>query len=294
MFKKIRQSLQRFRQAQRDGLSVKRQLPENQEETVCLNCGDHFFGKFCPVCGQPAATKRINVRETISNVIAGFLAGDDSFFRTCRDLLWRPGYMIYDYLAGKRAGYFKPIHMLVRLVAIYVLIVLIFGLHTDEIKLVDGVDVQSHTLESIIPFLTKLMNNKVFSSLTLVFVSLLPFKFIFRFCKIRRENAYTEKLNIAEHFFALVFMNCLLLIISFPALTISDDSSYRILVQNIDLCISVFVPIWAYRQLYDISWLRSILLTSTAMLLSLILGVSIIILTFGVFYGIDAAITGGL
>lgn len=288
MFNKIRNILSNFRKRQRDGFPIENHLPKAQEEVECKNCGKHFSGAYCPTCGQTATARRITVKDTLNNIFAGFIGGDDIFFRTCRDLLWRPGYMIYDYLSGKRACYFKPIHMLVRLVAIYVLIILIFGLRPEEIKLVDGVDVRSHTLESIIPFLTKLINNKVFSSLTLVFVSLLPFRFIFRFCKIRREDAYTEKLNIAEHFFTLVFTNCLLMIISFPGLAISKDSSYWTIGQNIGLCISIFVPMWVYRQLYNISWLRSILLTSTAMLLTLALTVSSILLVFGIFYGIDA------
>lgn len=286
MANKILNNFRNFRKLQRDGLPQKAKLPSS-EESICQNCGNHFAGKFCPACGQAASTRRITVRDTLNNIFAGFIGGDDIFFRTCLNLLWRPGYMIYDYLSGKRAGYFKPIHMLVRLVAIYVLIILIFGLHVEEIKLVDGVDVQSNTLEAIIPFVTKLMNNKVFSSLALAFFSLIPFWFTFRFCTIRREDAYTKKLNIAEQFFTLIFINCLLMIVAFPFLCISFDSSYKVLATNIETLIAVIVPIWAYRQLYNISWLRSILLTITAMIFSIALTIIVVILAFGIFYGID-------
>lgn len=288
MLNKIREILSNLRQLQREGFPMKKRLHQIQEEVECKNCGNHFTGKFCPACGQASTARRITVKDTLKNIFAGFIGGDDIFFRTCRDLLWRPGYMIYDYLSGKRAGYFKPIHMLVRLVAIYVLIVLIFGLHTEEIKLVDGVDVHSHTLASIIPFITKIMNNKVFSSLVQVVFTLIPFWLTFRFCKIRRKDAYTEKLNIAEHFFALVFVNCLLLIVAFPSLCISLDSSLKMLYDKFEFILGFFVPIWAYRQLYDISWIRSILLSLIAIISSIALTVFIVILTFGIFYGIDA------
>lgn len=284
----IRNILCNFRKRQREGFPMGKQLPKAQEEVECKNCGNHFLGAFCPTCGQAAAIRRITVKDTLNNIFAGFIGGDDIFFCTCRDLLWRPGYMIYDYLSGKRAGYFKPIHMLVRLVAIYVLIVLVFGLHTEEIQLVDGVDVQSNTLAAIIPFVTKLMNNKVFNALTLAVVSLIPFWLVFRSCKIRRNDAYTEKLNIAEHFFALIYINSLLMIIAFPTLCVSLDSSVRPLVNEMEFYLDVLLPIWAYRQLYDISWIRSILLTAMAMIASLALAVLIVLLTFGIFYGIDA------
>lgn len=290
MFKKIGNIFCSIRERQLNGFPVEKHLPNVQEEAECKNCGEHFSGAFCPKCGQSASVKRINVRESTINIIAGFLAGDDIFFRTCRDLLWRPGYMIYDYLSGKRAGYFKPVHLLVRLVAIYVLIVLIFGLRVEEIKLVDGVDVHSNALVAILPLLTKLMNNKVFSSLIQVFFSVIPFWCMFRFCNIRREDAYTKKLNIAEHFFALVFLNCALMIFAFPSLCIGLDSSYKTLADNIELLLAVFFPIWGYRQLYNISWIRSTLLTVTAMLITAVLVVFVVALTFGIFYGIEEAV----
>ncbi len=284
----IRTILSKFRKRQREGFPIEKHLPKAQEEVECQNCGKHFSGAFCPTCGQAATTRRITVKDTLNNIFAGFLGGDDIFFRTCLNLLWRPGYMIYDYLSGKRAGYFKPIHMLVRLVAIYVLIILIFGLRQEEVNLVDDVDVHSNTLAAIIPFFTKLVNNKVFSSLLLAVVSLFPFWFTFRHCNIHREDAFTKKLNIAEHFFALVYINCLLLIPAFPLLWISPDSDARTLANNIDLLLGILVPIWAYRQLYDISWIRSFLTTSIAMIASAALAVVIMILAFGIFYGIDA------
>lgn len=77
------------------------------------------------------------------------------------------------------------------------------------------------------------------------------------------------------------------MIVAFPFLCISFDSSYKVLATNIETLIAVIVPIWAYRQLYNISWLRSILLTITAMIFSIALTIIVVILAFGIFYGID-------
>ena len=48
--------------------------------------------------------------------------GNRSFFRTLRDLILRPGYMIRDYLLGMQMAYFPPFKLLFTLIAISLLV----------------------------------------------------------------------------------------------------------------------------------------------------------------------------
>lgn len=291
MIKNIRNTVSKLRERQREGFPIEKHLPKGLVDVECKNCGEQFSGAFCPKCGQPASIKRINVRESISNVIAGFLAGDDIFFRTCRDLLWRPGYVVYDYLTGKRTRYFKPIHMLVRLVAIFVLL----SLFIDSSELIGHIDddflmekVHSPSLISALHLLATLLNNKVISALLLAFVLVVPFWLIFRRHSIGREGSPIEKLNLAEHFYTLIYYNCLSMMLSFVFLLLGKIGFFASAVSDYAPLCKLFVMIWIYKQLYEMKWWRSILTTTLAFILGLALLAVIIIIFFGIFYGIDA------
>ena len=93
------------------------------EPCTCLNCGTIFEGNFCPRCGQSRDTQRIQFRHIIRNIASGFFNVDQGFTRTLIDLLYRPGYLVRDFLQGKRKSYFKPAQVLFVLAAIYLMIV---------------------------------------------------------------------------------------------------------------------------------------------------------------------------
>ena len=89
------------------------------EQHVCQNCGDTFEGDFCRSCGQPAKTKRITLKYFFRNLLSSFTDIEHGFLRTCYELWWRPGYMVKDYVKGKRIGYYKPFSLLIVMAAIY-------------------------------------------------------------------------------------------------------------------------------------------------------------------------------
>lgn len=99
-------------------------LPTNQPEpTNCLNCGQTFTGNYCNVCGQSRKTTKYTVHSIFQNILGGMTNIDHGFGYTLIELLIRPGYMINDYIAGKRVRYFRPFQSLFVLAAIYILFV---------------------------------------------------------------------------------------------------------------------------------------------------------------------------
>ena len=94
---------------------------EKLEQHVCKNCGDTFEGDFCRSCGQPAKTKRITVKGAFTNFFSSFFSIESGFLRTCYELFWRPGYMVKDFVKGKRIGYYKPFSMMIVLAALYLI-----------------------------------------------------------------------------------------------------------------------------------------------------------------------------
>lgn len=92
------------------------------EEHECLNCHDHYTGNFCPRCGQSAATSRFSMKVAAENFAEAYGMGERGMFRTILDLILRPGYLILDYLRGRRASYFAPFKMYFLLAAVSLLV----------------------------------------------------------------------------------------------------------------------------------------------------------------------------
>ncbi len=86
---------------------------DNDQTIVCLNCGTACSGKFCPECGQPTNTTRLQMRTLWRSILAGFFRVNQKFFFTIGQLLWRPGRVVMRYLMGHRVCYTPPATMLV-------------------------------------------------------------------------------------------------------------------------------------------------------------------------------------
>lgn len=101
-----------------------RETPPLKDETnVCRNCGHTYTGNFCNRCGQSRNTPRYRLSNALRNIAGGFFNIDNGFGRTLIDLLHRPGYMIRDFIGGKRIPYFRPFQTLFILAAIYIMTV---------------------------------------------------------------------------------------------------------------------------------------------------------------------------
>ena len=96
--------------------------PNTEEEHECLNCHDHYIGNYCPRCGQAANTDRFSMKVAAENFAEAYGMGERGMFRTVRDLILRPGYLILDYLRGMRASYFAPFKMYFLLAAVSLLV----------------------------------------------------------------------------------------------------------------------------------------------------------------------------
>ncbi len=94
--------------------------PKHSEQVhVCQNCGEHYEGNFCPTCGQTHNTPRFDITNLFKNLISEAINIEHGFMRNFLELFWRPGYMVRDYLSGKRKDYHKPFQTLFVLATIY-------------------------------------------------------------------------------------------------------------------------------------------------------------------------------
>lgn len=87
----------------------------DDNKLVCKNCSNDLVGNFCSNCGQKAGTFRITFRELFHHIPHAVFHIDHGFFYTAKELAFRPGHTIRDYLEGKRKYHFSPFLMLLLL-----------------------------------------------------------------------------------------------------------------------------------------------------------------------------------
>lgn len=93
---------------------------------ICKNCGQLYEGNYCNQCGQKAKTGRLTFRSVIDNWAYGLTNCDTGILFTYKELFTRPGYMLADYIKGKRVIYFQPFPMLFITAGLYGLLAQLF------------------------------------------------------------------------------------------------------------------------------------------------------------------------
>lgn len=119
MMEELIEKYKRFREWQQQPHQV---APLSQEAHDCPTCGTHFEGNYCPRCGQSARIGRYSFKKAFLLFLDVWGLGNRGMFRTLRDLVLRPGYMIRDYLQGMQMAYFPPFKMFFLLTALSLLV----------------------------------------------------------------------------------------------------------------------------------------------------------------------------
>ena len=96
------------------------QLTADKHE--CATCHTEYHGNYCPRCGQKSTVGRYSFKTAFLTFLDVWGLGNRGMFRTIRDLLFRPGYMIRDYLSGMQMAYFPPFKMFFLVITLYVLV----------------------------------------------------------------------------------------------------------------------------------------------------------------------------
>ena len=86
----------------------------------CRNCGATAPGRYCPECGQETALALPAVGAFLREAAGRYVALDGRLARTLFHLLFHPGFLTREYLAGRRRRYIRPARLfLVLAVALF-------------------------------------------------------------------------------------------------------------------------------------------------------------------------------
>lgn len=99
-------------------------MSENLEQVEkCLNCGAGLSGKYCAACGQKKVDRRdLSIRRFFGHVFNELTdLQSNKILRTFGALLFRPGLLTAEYLAGRKGFHIGPVRLYLTFSALYFL-----------------------------------------------------------------------------------------------------------------------------------------------------------------------------
>ena len=252
---------------------------------VCLNCNNTFESDYCPYCGQQAKTKRLRLTEIVNNFIGSFVGGDNKFLRTCLDLICHPGYMVRDYLNGKRVRYYNPLQLYVFMLTLYAVASYVLGVNDSIIEDMANLDLDTEveaskyaTVDFFIKCIAEVGSNKLYGTLVVVFFSAFPYRWFFRKCKVTRPDGQQLALSLTEQFYTQMYHSCISLFFSVAMLPLALIKSLDAISGTVFQIVTLVYLVILYRQLMNIGWWKSIVLNAISLLLTIFLFISSLVL----------------
>jgi hypothetical protein len=77
----------------------------------CRNCGVGLSGRYCSNCGQAADVHVPSTLELVHEVLEGLTHSDSRLWLTLQCLLFKPGRLTQEFVAGRRAAYLPPFRL---------------------------------------------------------------------------------------------------------------------------------------------------------------------------------------
>ena len=77
----------------------------------CRNCGATLRGEYCHHCGQREGRGDLHFADAAGEVLGDLFTWDSRFWRTLFPLVFRPGFLTAEFIAGRRARYVPPFRL---------------------------------------------------------------------------------------------------------------------------------------------------------------------------------------
>lgn len=276
-------------------------LPEPSSEVhVCLNCNTTFTGNHCNNCGQHFQTQRYTRHTLAKNILGGITNIDTGFPLTLKELITRPGYMISDYLAGKRVRYFRPFSTLFVLAALYMLLTQFIApdalkdtpdegseqAKTEVVNEVAQVKEKNNFDTSIldgflhskpVQLIITNVGNWAKDNKAAGILAVLPF-LAFSTKIAFRKRKYNRHYNYSEFLYAQAYISCQLLFVGLIYLLITWKSDMNSTFA-VPLWLVFLLSVYTYKQLFRDTWIKT---TKRTMMTYIYTGVFMVIIAIGV------------
>lgn len=237
------------------------------------NCDTPLNGQYCSNCGQRQSRYDQVFSQLVSEVMGDLFRLDGRGSKTLLFLLFRPGQLIVEFLAGARARYISPVR--VYLVA-SVLLFLLFSIAPDRSEqmddadhaalnnaivdkiILDGADgpLTQYTQEQILKMVTlgksnpQLLFDQYIDLLAIIMFFLIPiFALFVKLFYLKSPYFYTEHLIVCVYLQSFIYMTQSLLVVT---------GFFRGALDWISFAIQLWIPIYIFislRVVYQQSYL---------------------------------------
>ena len=82
-----------------------------EQRQFCRNCGNEVTGEYCGHCGQREGRADRRFLDLAGEMLGDVFDLDSRFWKTLFYLLFRPGYLSAEFMAGRRARYLPPLRL---------------------------------------------------------------------------------------------------------------------------------------------------------------------------------------
>lgn len=129
-------------------------VPMSETRANCRNCGEALIGPYCSHCGQHEGRGDFSFVDVAGEVLDELLSWDSRLWRTLVPLVFRPGFLTAEFIAGRRARYVPPFRLYLIISFVLFLVVSLFAgrasiVQTDgDITLRSGLSVSTQSDEA--------------------------------------------------------------------------------------------------------------------------------------------------
>ncbi len=105
-----------------------------RQDKHCLNCGTEVPERYCTHCGQENTVPHESFGHLVKHFVGDVLHYDSQFLTTLKYLLFKPGKLTKEYMAGRRVTYVNPIklYIFISFVFFLTMAMLSHGKHEKE------------------------------------------------------------------------------------------------------------------------------------------------------------------
>ena len=104
-----------------------------RKDKTCLNCTHLVEERFCPNCGQENSESRKTFHHLFIHFFEDLTHYENAFWRTIKNLLFKPASLTIEYLSGKRLSYLAPVRLYIFISFITFFLINVFADNTHKL-----------------------------------------------------------------------------------------------------------------------------------------------------------------
>ncbi len=103
-----------------------------RKDKTCLNCNHVVDLRFCPNCGQENTDTRKTFHHLFIHFFEDLTHYENAFWKTIRNLLFKPSALTKEYLSGKRLSYLAPVRLYIFISFVTFFLIAVFPNDEEE------------------------------------------------------------------------------------------------------------------------------------------------------------------